>query len=61
MYELHRRPQGATLTDLATRLGHLSARTMQRYVAAMCEEAVGAPSPEWVNPASYDATAPEEP
>jgi hypothetical protein len=37
MHELHRRPRGAMLDDLARRLDGLSARTMRRYVTAMCD------------------------
>ncbi len=38
MHELHRRPQGTTLSELATRLGDLSPRTMRRYVTALCAD-----------------------
>ncbi len=40
MHELQRHPQGATLSELATRLGGLSPRTMRRYVSAMCSESL---------------------
>jgi predicted DNA-binding transcriptional regulator YafY len=37
MHQLHRRPQGVPLSELAKRF-NLTARTIRRYAAAMCED-----------------------